>query len=182
MRERHGERVTSKRRSALGATFSLVFLLGGATIVLYWFSRYAESHLAYIAETSAEERQLALVEGRITGRRLWLVPDNSFRPLSLDASLMKGGSGSSGIWLDPDSKLIRQIAANVDYRFEQSDQRPVSLGDYEAILFMSPGPIPERVATLSERYAIDLGSWNCNGVSEMKTGTVTVCTPPAEGQ
>jgi hypothetical protein len=161
---------------------SLALMLCMTALVLHWFSTYSGSHLAYLAEASQAEQQLALVEEEIVGGRLWLVPDNDSRPVSFDASLMKGGSGSTGIWLNPDSAFIRQIARNVDYRFERNDQRPVSTEDYGAILFMSPNSISERVAVLSKRYNIDLGRWNCTGVTEMETGTATICTPPAGGQ
>ena len=162
--------------------YSMALMLCMTALMLHWFSTYSGSHLAYLAETSQAEQQLALVEEKIGGERLWLVPDNDFRPLSLDASLMKGGSGSTGIWLNPDSGLFGRSQETSTTVLNEMTSDQSSWKTTERFCSCRAIPYPSVLLCSASATTSISARWNCTGVTEMKTGTATICTPPAGGQ
>ncbi len=159
----------------------LRLLSGGAIAVVLTFlmvdfaQAFAISNIAPLAAASRTEQQFERLTQQIVGRRLWLVPGNDGRPLSIESAIMKGGSGLTGIWLQPDSALMRRIVPDLDFRFERSDQRPVNLDDYTAVFFVTKTDLETRKRVLDQRYHIDLFQLNCRELIGMQTGTVAMC-------
>ncbi len=82
---------------------------------------FALANLPVLVRMSHTEKRFEQMTKDVTGRRLWLVPDNNVRPLSIESAIMKGGSGLTGVWLEPDSPLMRHAVPNLDFRFERRD-------------------------------------------------------------
>jgi hypothetical protein len=160
----------------------------GATVAFLLAILFAQQLFAYVAETlpaieqsAKTEQELEKLNQGIAGRRLWLVPDNFGRPISLESAIMKGGSSTRGVWLEPDSALIRQAAPDLEFRFERNDSRAINFDDYSAIFFMAKEDLQARERALNERYKIDLFQLECNGVLQMETGTLVICQHRANG-
>jgi hypothetical protein len=157
--------------------------LAGAGLVLLVAQQlhaYAARSLPAISQSAETEQRLAKLNEAIAGPRLWLVPDNHGRPISIESAIMKGGSSTKGVWLDPDSALIRRAVPDLEFRFERNDSRPVNLRDYSAVFFMSNDDLELRRRALNERYLIDLFELECKGVLQMETGRVVMCLPRPE--
>jgi hypothetical protein len=158
------------------ATVGVVAGLG--VLVGQQFFAFASLPLVTLQQMSEAERALNKLNDGVTGRRLWLVPDNNGRPISIISAIMKGGSDPRGVWLEPDSPLVRSAAAGLEFRFERNDNRPVDFKDFSAVFFMARGSVESRAEELNQRYRIDLSQLNCRGALQMATGTVVMCVRP----
>ncbi len=152
-------------------------LTGGAVIILaaHCTQQYASSNLSFIARATDAERRLEHLTQQVKGRRLWLVPDNTERPLSVESAIMKGGSGSKGIWLEPDSPLMRRAFPDLDFRFERADKRPVELEEYAAVFFLTTTDLGAKLRQLNSRYRIDLFRLDCKQEFDMIPGMLVMC-------
>ncbi len=164
-------------RMAVGGAAAILLVILATQQLL----AYAMRSLPAIQQSAETEQQLEKLNQRIAGRRLWLVPDNYGRPISVESAIMKGGSSTTGIWLDPDSALIRQAVPDLEFRFERNDNRPVNLDDYSTIFFMAKADLKERQRVLNQRYKIDLFQLECNAVLHMETGMLVMCSHHVKG-
>jgi hypothetical protein len=159
-------RLPGRARSVIGplaATGLLVLLLS-------WVEPGIFSILMATKQNTADQAVLSAAESEFAGRRLWLVPDNDYRPLSIDSAIMKGGWGQH--WLDPDSPTLRAMVPNVDYAFYYVPS--LRLDEYNAIFFVSSGDINSDVARLSAAYSISFAGWSCRDLAMLSRATVSV--------
>jgi hypothetical protein len=105
-------------------------------------------------------------------RQLWLIPDNSVRPLSVHSSVMKAT-------LDGSSGLRPIMFRNFDYRFYDWIKKPIDLKRYDSIFFIRNGGLDETIRRIETFYQIDLAPWHCEPSSALLDQTVIRCQLPA---
>ncbi|MDF1757023.1 MAG: hypothetical protein P1U74_01810 [Legionellaceae bacterium] len=130
---------------------SLKRITGRATAVSIWviivvmiapiFSTSIQTIYPYLKEigkNTVVQQNLFNAQQNIIGKRLWLVMNNVFRPVSIDSAIMKGCTGREG-WQVPESKITSTMFPNVDYRVGGSrefyEKNTIDLAKYNAILF-----------------------------------------------
>jgi hypothetical protein len=120
------------------------------------------------ASNTVEQARLAALQSTLTGRRLWVVLDNSQRPLSIESAIMKGSE-------PPGSLIMSAMFPDLDFRFMQG--RPLRLADYSAVLFSFDGPIEQTVALISRTYSVPLDRWQCRPVAIVSSQAIGLCQP-----
>lgn len=120
------------------------------------------------ASNTVEQAGLAALQSTLTGRRLWVVLDNSQRPLSIESAIMKGSE-------PPGSLIMGAMFPDLDFRFMQG--RPLRLADYSAVLFSFDGPIEQTVALISQTYSVPLDRWQCRPVAIVSSQAIGLCQP-----
>lgn len=108
-------------------------------------------------------------------RQLWLVPENSDRPLSVHSAIMKGGGGSDR-WLNPDSPLMRRMFPSLSFGSSYNhDRYPIDLRNFDRIYFTFAGDLISEVARVARLYGLDLGAWKCKPVAPISDRIVAEC-------
>jgi hypothetical protein len=103
-------------------------------------------------------------------RQLWLVPDNSVRPMSVHSAVIKGTFGGY--------QTLRQIMfPNFDYRFYDWVKQPIDLAQHDAVYFVGDGTPAESRRRIESFYRVDLGSWACGTSAMLSDLPVIRCTP-----
>jgi hypothetical protein len=166
--------IWSQRLPILGSPV-LIYGLSGLSIITIrcWAASTILPIAASAGPNTRDQAVLAAIQREISGGRLWIIVDNTIRPLSIDTAIMKGGSMLD--WLDPDSPILRSIYPNVDYRFKAPAVLPIDLSQYEAVLFPYTGPIDDAVSTLARLYSTSLLHWQCEHVANISTQPIGIC-------
>jgi hypothetical protein len=116
-----------------------------------------------------EQADLAAAQKGITRKRLWVVLDNSFRPLAIESAIMKGGFESG-------SRIMDVMFPDLEFRF-QRPRVPFQLTDYSAVFFPFNGPIDSHVDLISREYSVPLSQWKCRLATEIGSQPIGICEP-----
>lgn len=149
----------------------------GLVLFLVQFSSGIASLLGRLERNTDDQRQLAAIISSSPGKHLWIVPDNNYRPLSVESSIMKGGSGPSGQWLNPDSALMRRLFPDIVFRFHEQDLSSTSIENFQHAFFAYIGDIKDTLAILQERYRLRLAGWSCREAVRFEGHSVAICSP-----
>jgi hypothetical protein len=144
----------------LAAIFVVVILKGKATVA---------SILGSAHRNTIEQGTLAAAQNGIPGKHLWVIPDNSLRPLSIESAIMKGG-------LEPGSRIMGAMFPNLEFRF-QWPRVPFQLTDYSAVFFPFNGPIDGQIDLISREYSVPLNQWKCRLAAKIESQMIGVCEP-----
>lgn len=165
--------VTTNRFRATG------FIVSAA---LLFFLIHSTSGIASLLDrlecNTDHQRQLAAITSQARGKTLWIVPYNNYRPLSVESSIMKGGSGPSGRWLDPDSTLMRRIFPDIEFRFYEPDLGTVNIDHFQRAFFAYTGEIKDTLDILQTQHKLRLASWSCRMAVRFEGRSVAICSPP----
>jgi hypothetical protein len=145
----------------LAAGFAALLIKGAAFPVM--------STLYSALANTIEQAALAAVQGRVPGRHLWVILDNSLRPLSIESAIMKGG-------LVPGSPIMRSVSNHTDFRFLQSHE-PIQLTEYSAVFFPFNAPLEAMVDVISREYSAALDQWRCRPAAKIGGQMIGVCEP-----
>jgi hypothetical protein len=165
-------------RAVVVLAWPIAILLCG--FIAGWFPIGVWALVGNAKQNTEFQKDLAGVQEKISGKRIWLVPTNYYRPLSIDSAIMKGGAVGG-------SSTMRMMFPDRDYRFQ--DPKPVHLADYKAVLFVAYEELDQAIARISSEYSIDLSAWRCRQVGllgDPNVGSscyqdIIMCTPDAAG-
>jgi hypothetical protein len=143
-----------------------------ASILGFVIVQSAHGQVASIVRSAAnntvEQAHLGKMQRALVGKRLWVVLDNSLRPLSIDSAIMKGGDV-------PGSPIMLAMFPDVDFRFMKD--RPFDLSDYAAVLLPFNGSIDQMVGLVSEAYSVPLDQWRCRPIAIIQGQAIGLCQP-----
>jgi hypothetical protein len=145
---------------ALSAIFAVLIAKGGTTV---------SSMLESARRNTIEQANLAAAQKGIPGKHLWIILDNSLRPLSIESAITKGG-------LESGSGIMGAMFPDLEFRF-QWPRVPFQLTDYSAVFFPFDGPIEGQIDIISREYSVPLKQWKCRLAAKIESQTVGVCKP-----
>lgn len=189
---------------------TLIWIFNAALIVQIGIGHYYYSNhfLSYLSIVSKAQKATADAISNADDRIAFLVPDNSFRPLTLDSAVMKGGAnilegGEFGA-----SPLVRRLFPQRDYftgpksRFEEN---PADLSGYRYMIFVIrksavklmsgqlwfSGPEGETLQIdsqladehrkyMAEHYSAQLGNWKLLQQIDFGSQVLLVWEPASE--
>ena len=169
-----GARVPHRATQIVTVAFGVALL-----IVTFTLIENPGSILAGIGRNTEEQRDLRQVQADYPGRHLWLVPNNFYRPNSVDSAIMKGGSNSYGQWLIPPSPLMRRAFPNVDFAFHEVDLSNKKIENYNAVFFVYLQDLNSMIALLRDTHHMNFADWTCRHAMRLANTGVAVCVPPS---
>jgi hypothetical protein len=121
-------------------------------------------NMTAIQQTTVATRDLTALLAETPGRAVFLSPDNSRRPVTVDSAIFKG-STSIDRTIDPSgdrpSPLIRKLFADRDYIAADAtvdSRRPLDLSSYRKLVFVV-GPAPANRAILVKSGEVRAREW-----------------------
>jgi hypothetical protein len=166
----------TKRTSTYNLRATSLAVCAGLFLFLVQSSSGIASLLGRLERNTDHQRQLAAIISSSPGKHLWIVPDNNYRPLSVESSIMKGGSGPSGQWLNPDSALMRRLFPNIVFRFYEQDLSSTNIEEFQHAFFAYIGDIKDTLAILQERHRLRLAGWSCREAVRFEGRSVAICS------
>ena len=162
-------RLAAIRRGIPVAIGGAVLAAGFAAMIVRGTTSPVLPILSSAAINTTDQAALTAVQQAIPGRHLWIVLDNTLRPLSIESAIMKGG-------LIPGSRIMPMISPDTDFRFTPRGA-PFQLADYSAVFFPFDGSVETAVHLLSREYAVPLNEWRCRRVIAVGVQPIAVCQP-----
>lgn len=144
-------------------------------VTAVWF--YPEgigNTLSYVTMNTRQQQVFNQVKTTIKGRLLWLIEDNTHRPLSVDSAIMKGGVDMSARWLNPPSAIMKTMFPNLDYRLYGNDVKP-DFSNYDAVMFPFSGSPQKRQGELASVYGQGLAEWSCQRIATVAPQEIALC-------
>jgi hypothetical protein len=172
-----GPRLAARLSSKFFQGFAIL-ALAGVGVALLSYVPGINSLLRLLERNTHHQRELSRINDGIPGKSLWIVPDNNYRPLSVESSIMKGGSGARGQWMHPDSPLMRRLFPNLEFKFYREDLSRITFNNFDKIFFTYASNIASTRSILQHEHKLDLTGWSCRGAVKFEPHGIAICVPP----
>ena len=137
----------------------------------------AISLLPVFGTADAGARELSQCLAARTGRTLFLIPDNNYRPTTVDSAIFKGGSDIDRYYWGA-SPYVRDMFPDRGYLVGATSGAidPSELDAYSKIVFVSlPGAREEAVQRLKALFAVPVDQFDCSCTIDFKYHIVNAC-------
>jgi hypothetical protein len=136
-----------------------------------------KSMIPVFKTTDLEGRKVAACLASKGGKTLFLIPDNNFRPVTVDSAIFKGGTDINRYYWGA-SAWIRNMFPDRGYLVGDTFRTNTSVGlaGYSKILFVSlPGERDAAVQRLKRTFGISLDEFTCSCTADFKFHVANVC-------
>ncbi len=144
-------------------------------------SRSIADQLANVGKNDAASHQLWRLLSDVPVPIAFLIPENHFRPLSVDSAIFKGGSDI--FEREYTNPLIRRIVPGREYFVQTKEyyrQHPLALDGFRTVVFTvlgrDKGDKDAQVAFLEDVYSTSLRVFQCNREVDFIYQVIVICT------